>query len=68
VGPTWQGLAGSSVELEDGTTVVADSAYLERAIVEPQSEVAKGYTIAMPKVNLTVDEVAAIITYIEELK
>lgn len=68
VGPAWQGLAGTQVDLDDGTTVVADAEYLERAILEPQAQVTKGYTILMPRVDLTPDEVAAIVTYIQELK
>ena len=68
VGPAWQGLAGATVELDDGTSVVADAAYLERSIVEPQAQVARGYTIVMPRVDLTSDEVSAIVTYIQELK
>lgn len=68
VGPAWTGLAGSTVELEGGGTVVADAAYLRRAILEPDAEIVAGYTIAMPEVTLTPAEVEAIIAYIEALK
>jgi cytochrome c oxidase subunit 2 len=43
VGPTWQGLAGSTVQLADGTTVQADEAYLVESIVEPHVKVHAGY-------------------------
>ena len=43
-GPTFKGLAGSTVTLEDGTQVQADAAYLERAIVDPDAQVSEGYS------------------------
>jgi cytochrome c oxidase subunit 2 len=67
VGPDLAGLVGSEVELDDGTTVVADRTYVERAIREPQTQIVAGYTIVMPKAVLSEDEVAALIAYIEEL-
>ena len=66
-GPGWTGLAGSEVELADGTTVVADDDYLTRAITDPGAEVAAGFSIEMPANNLTDDEVAAIVAYINTL-
>jgi len=67
VGPAWVGLYGSEVNLDGGTTVAADEAYLRRAIVDPEAQVATGFTVSMPKVNLSDDEVDAVIDYIEEL-
>ena len=66
-GPGWTGLAGSEVELADGTTVVADDDYLTRAITDPGAEEAAGFSIDMPANNLTDDEVAAIVEYINTL-
>lgn len=68
VGPAWTGLAGSTVQLEGGGTVIADGSYLRRAILEPDAEIVAGYTIAMPEVSLTPAEVDAIVAYIEELR
>jgi cytochrome c oxidase subunit 2 len=68
VGPAWKGLAGATVELEDGMSVVADRAYLERSIVQPGADITRGYTIVMPVFDLTSDEVASIVTYIQELR
>jgi cytochrome c oxidase subunit 2 len=68
IGPAWTGLAGSAVQLEGGGTVVADSAYLRRSILEPGAEIVAGYTIAMPEVSLTAAEVDAIVAFIEELR
>jgi cytochrome c oxidase subunit 2 len=42
-GPSWKGLAGSRVRLSDGSTVVADDAYLTRHIVEPNALTVQGY-------------------------
>lgn len=67
VGPTWIDLAGSDRELKDGTTVVADEAYLLRSILEPGVEEVVGYTLAMPVNNLSEAEAADIVAYIEEL-
>jgi cytochrome c oxidase subunit 2 len=66
-GPGWQGLYGSEVELEDGTTVVADEAYLELAIVEPDAQIHAGYQLRMPVNDLDAGEVDAVVAYIREL-
>ena len=68
VGPPWVGLAGSTVQLEDGRQVVADGAYLRRAILQPDADIVAGYTAAMPEVALTPGEVDAIVAYIEDLR
>ena len=67
VGPGWLGLFGSTVELEGGGSVLADDAYLRRAIVDPDSEVVAGSSISMPVTNLSDREVEALIAYIKEL-
>ncbi len=67
VGPAWTGLAGSDVELEDGTIVVADDDFLRRSITDPSAEIADGYTIVMPENPLTDDEVELVLAYIKEL-
>jgi cytochrome c oxidase subunit 2 len=67
VGPGWLGLFGSTVELESGDSVLADDAYLRRAIVDPDSEVVAGSSISMPVTNLSDREVEALIAYIKEL-
>lgn len=67
VGPALVGLAGSTVTLDDDTTVVADSAYLSTAISDPAAQKTKGFTVVMPVNKLTADQVADIVTFIEEL-
>jgi len=66
-GPGWAGLAGSEVTLNDGTTVIADDAYLTRAITDPGAQTVDGYSIRMPTNNLSDAEVADIVAYIRAL-
>lgn len=68
VGPAWQGLAGSTVELEGGGAVIADREYLRRAIVDPQADVVAGTSITMPVTELADSEIGALVAYIEELQ
>jgi cytochrome c oxidase subunit 2 len=67
VGPALTGLYGADVPLQDGTTVTADREYLTRSIVDPSADRVDGYDLPMPKVDLTADEIDAIITYIEAI-
>lgn len=66
-GPTWKGLAGSEVPLDDGSTVRADRAYLVRSIEDPDAQVVDGFGPIMPDLSLEQAQVDAIVTYIEEL-
>ncbi len=67
IGPTWKDLAGSDVTLGDGTELVADDAYLSRAIKDPKGQVVDGYAGIMPSYELTDAEVADLIAYLKEL-
>lgn len=68
IGPSWVGLAGSQVALEDGTTVVADAAYLTSSIKTPDAQVVAGdYSVAMPVNQLADADIAKIVAYIESL-
>jgi cytochrome c oxidase subunit 2 len=66
-GPAWKGLAGSQVELADGSTVTADDAYLTESIRDPHAKSVKGYG-AMPPNSLSDDEIAAIVEFIKSLE
>ncbi|HUS41237.1 MAG TPA: cytochrome c [Ilumatobacteraceae bacterium] len=66
-GPGWIGLAGSEVELVDGSVVVADTDYLVRAIADPSAELVADYTLKMPANNLSDAEIVDIVAYIESL-
>jgi cytochrome c oxidase subunit 2 len=66
-GPTWIGLAGSQVTLADGSTLVADTSYLTRAIADPSADVVADYTLRMPTNRLSEAEIADIVAFIETL-
>jgi cytochrome c oxidase subunit 2 len=66
-GPTLSGVAGSQVKLADGSTVTADDAYLRESIVNPTAKRVDGYSITMPKRELTDAQVDALIAYITAL-
>jgi len=66
-GPTWQGIIGTTAVLRGGSSVVVDRDYLVESIVNPDAKKRVGYAAQMPMVNLTDDEVAAIVDYIEAL-
>lgn len=66
-GPAFTGLFGSTVELTDGTTVVADADYLFESIREPDAKVVTGYGFPMPGNDLSDTEIESVITYLEEL-
>ena len=70
VGPTWRGLYGRTTQLADGTTVVADSAYIRHSILEPQDQVVAGYQPVMPqfKDKVTDQGIDALIAYIKTLR
>lgn len=68
-GPTWEGLAGSTVKLDDGSEVVADDAYLREAILQSRGQVVDGYANVMPVYDgeLSDAEVADLIAYLHDL-
>jgi len=71
-GPAWQHLRGTEVTLDDGRRIARDSAYLARAIREPDAEVVAGYERgimagAMPGKTLTDEEVEALVRFLESL-
>jgi cytochrome c2 len=70
VGPTWQGLYMHEVELEDGSKVIADEAYLHESIVDPMAKIVKGYPPSMIPFEgiLTEEQIADIIEYIKSLE
>jgi mono/diheme cytochrome c family protein len=71
--PTMKGLAGSQVELDDGTKVTANDAYLLGSILDPDAQVVKdfesGYMTTVIKPGQVSDEQAkAIVAYIKTIK
>jgi cytochrome c oxidase subunit 2 len=68
VGPTWQGLFGSTVELEGDSSVIADEAYLTESLKDPKAKVVKGFQPTMPIYPFTDEEIANLVAYIKTLK
>lgn len=69
LGPKWDGLFGHDVELSDGTTVVADDAYLTESIKSPQAKIVAGYeSVLMPNYGFTDEQIADIVAFIKTLK
>lgn len=70
VGPSFKGVFGHKVELTDGSTVDADENYIRQSILEPQTQVVKGFQPVMPSFKgiLSDDEVTAVIAYIKTLE
>ena len=66
MGPSWMGIYNTERMLDDGTTVLADDAYLVRALKDPRAEQVKGYSV-MPPNTLTDQQVRAIVDYIKTL-
>ena len=66
VGPTWKGLYGKTQTLVDGSQVMVDDAYLKEAILNPASQVVKGFAPIMPPMEMSDLEIEAVIAYIRE--
>ena len=67
--PSLEGLFGSTLPLQNGTTVIADAQYIHDSILLPQSQIAAGYPSIMPTFQnqLTEDEVLKLVAYVESL-
>lgn len=67
--PDLRGLYGSEVKLKDGTTVIADEAYLRESIVNPNKQIVAGYPPTMPPYGyLKEEQLNQLIAYIKSLK
>ncbi len=68
-GPPFQGLYGAKRPLEDGTTVVADDAYLKESILNPTAKIVKGYNAEMPSFQgiLSDTDIESVILYVKSL-
>ncbi|MGH7850118.1 MAG: cytochrome c oxidase subunit II [Thermodesulfobacteriota bacterium] len=70
VGPSFKGIFGHTVELQDGSTVDVDENYIRQSILEPQAQVVKGFAPVMPSFKgiLSDEDVTALVAYIKTLK
>ncbi len=69
VGPTFENLFGSDVELSDGKKVKADENYIRESIMDPQAKMVKGYTPLMPtfRGQMTDEEVNDMMAFIKSV-
>lgn len=68
VGPTFQNLFGHEVPLADGSTVVADEAYIRQSIREPNAQIVEGFPPSMvPFDYLSDSEIQSLIEFIKTL-
>jgi cytochrome c oxidase subunit 2 len=65
-GPALEGVFGHEVPLADGSTVLADEAYIHESIVNPNAKIVEGYQPIMPSYANRVDaqQLADLIAYI----
>ena len=70
IGPTWLDLYRKSEKLEDGSTVIADEAYLTESIMDPAARIVAGYQNNMPTFQgrIPAPEIAAIVEFIKTLR
>jgi cytochrome c oxidase subunit 2 len=68
--PMLWGLFGKSVLLADGTSAVADEAYIRESIVNPGAKIALGYQPIMPtyRGQLSEEEIIQLIRYVQSMK
>jgi cytochrome c oxidase subunit 2 len=68
-GPNLQGLYGRPVNLSDGTTVMANDAYVRESILNPAAKLAAGFQPIMPTFQGVVSEeqVLQLIEYVKSL-
>ncbi len=63
VGPTWKGMYGRTETLTDGSTVIAEDAYLAESITDPNAKMVEGYAPVMAAYPLGEEDLAAMIAY-----
>lgn len=68
--PPLDGIFGRMVKLEDGSTLVADEAYLRQSILDPTAQVVAGYKPVMPTYKGQIGEegVFHLIAYLKSLQ
>jgi cytochrome c oxidase subunit 2 len=69
-GPSYYGVYGSKVKLADGSTVIADDAYIRESILQPNAKIVAGYLPVMPSFQglVTEDQILELTAYIKSFK
>jgi len=68
-GPSFVGLYGSPVKLNNGQTVVADDGYIRESILNPSAKIVAGYTPTMPTFQgqLQEEQILQLTAYVKSL-
>jgi len=68
-GPVLAGLFGKTVQLTDGSTVVADENYIRESILNPQAKVAAGFAPVMPvfQGQVSEDDLIRLLAYVRTI-
>jgi cytochrome c1 len=65
LGPSWAGLAGSTVALADGSTVTATAGYIAESIRSPDAKIVAGFPAGLMQIiSFTDEEIKALVAYI----
>jgi len=69
-GPNLEGVFGNPVQLADGSTVIADEAYVRESIMTPTAKIVAGYQPVMPTFQGLISEegLMQLVAYIQTLK
>lgn len=70
IGPTWVGLFGSTVPLEEGGSALVDEAFITQSMMDPGAEIHRGYPPVMPSYQglVSAAETGALVEYIKRLE
>lgn len=71
IGPSLRGIFGTTVELDNGSTVPIDDAYLVESILQPEAKRVAGYDeAAMPSYEglVSAEDASALVEYIKGLE
>jgi cytochrome c oxidase subunit 2 len=68
--PSLNGVYGAKVLLADGSTVIADEAYIRESILQPNAKIVAGYQPVMPTFQgqVTEEQILALTAYIKSLQ
>jgi cytochrome c oxidase subunit II len=68
-GPSWKGIWGEMVTMNDGQQVLVDAAYVRESMMQPAAKIVKGYEPIMPTFQglLRETEIQGLIAYIKSL-
>jgi cytochrome c oxidase subunit 2 len=68
-GPRLEGLFGTEVKLQDGSSVVADEAYIRESILDPRAKLVSGFQPLMPSFRgrLSEEDLVLLVAYVKSL-